>query len=1012
MKELIAIIGLAFHDQQLAIRKLRAWVGQDRGALTWVWLLRFGGLICLAIWTWSRVDELSPAQIQIGGSAIIALFFFQIITAIGGFKQPKEWQFQRNKLYQNIIEVLLLSLAIIHLGPAHGVFWSFYLIPILSAVRFLRHLYSFLSIFLTIVIASLTGWLAYNYSITGIFIPLTVNLVGWSILFVARRIDLSTDALADRRSELAQILEHYRSGICVIDRNQRLRFVNAELRRHFGEWTNGIRCYQYLGCANENCSACMLPAGTAQGGFRQTMIDHSGRKHEFEVTAQHLSEEGDVLMFLDYPRTIRLDLYERLLDTIVEQDEASFTHALKQLLDWIREQFRAETAAIFWVSSDDRIERAVDSGPELNFAEYYAPGQGVTGFTIVTKPNSRFGQIVRVNNLDEHEAVRPEYVAKYQQALPSGKVRHLLAVPINGRQKTIGVLRLVNHFNAQHELDQHGFHSAHAFDLQMIAERLARALEYREWSQAQAQQLAEVKRFYRMYAASAGGQDVFRTIVTEALAAFPEASKCEIRRLNRANRTLEYVTASHRRGFDHGIAANPITGINARALQTRTIEFVQDTGKDADFTQGNVPIGAIVVAPLVGQLGVSGVLTLDYLEPRTFADKEKERVRAFATHAALVAEAFWRKEQAERLRDHIQRIAEDISRGLDSVYHNLLNALRDLIGYDSASIQLRYGDQLKIVAHTGFANPEIVELISFDLNEQRLPNYHVMKWCEPLIVADVRQDYPHFELDAERYQSAHIRSILYTPIIYRRQAIGMIALDSHTENFYQFSDSITSTLLASAAASAIENARLVVALAQQQAKLRHLLKSSTELIGIDSEERLRTAYAHLGKQLFACEHCAIFMYSQSAGQFELGGSSLAAELQLPRAYNAIAEDIAARGQIVRLAGEELIAYYDRYGLSAGTLDHGNSSRCRSVLAGPVRDEDQTIIGIVMLEYSSSDDSGFAETTGELMELFGRQLAYSLGIVNLRRSTRESLGIDVHDLVNFLQGTVIFTTNTL
>lgn len=39
----------------------------------------------------------------------------------------------------------------------------------------------------------------------GFFIPLTINLIGWSVLFVSRRIHLNPDALIDARSELAQI---------------------------------------------------------------------------------------------------------------------------------------------------------------------------------------------------------------------------------------------------------------------------------------------------------------------------------------------------------------------------------------------------------------------------------------------------------------------------------------------------------------------------------------------------------------------------------------------------------------------------------------------------------------------------------------------------------------------------------------------------------------------------------------------------------------------------------------
>nr|WP_236631301.1 GAF domain-containing protein [Chloroflexus sp. MS-G] len=541
----------------------------------------------------------------------------------------------------------------------------------------------------------------------------------------------------------------------------------------------------------------------------------------------------------------------RLLDTIVDNDEVHFNNALKQLLQSIREQFCAETAAIFWFK-EGKLERVLDSGPELPFAESYEPGQGVTGLTLITTSYLRFGRPVRVNNLDEKPEVLQTNVARYRQALPSGKVRHLLAVPINGRRHVIGVIRLVNRLldPNSHHLDPHGFHSVHEIDLRMIAERLARAIEYRQLTREKEQQLAETQRFYRIYAASTAERNVFETITEEAMAAFPEASKCEIRRLNRSNRTLEYVCARHRRGFDYGSEPIALEGIAGRALREERIQVVPDTSQDADFVAGKVTIGAMMVAPLIGQLGVVGTLSLDYPAPHTFSDEEQRRFTALAMHAALAAEMFWRRMQNEQLRDHIQRINEDISRGVESVYKNVLAALRELIGYDSASIQLRYGNYLKIVAHDGFVDPDALEFISFDIHDQRLPNFYVMRDGMLLIVADVRQDYPHFETEAERYQSKEIRSILYIPMFYRQKIIGMIALDSHVVNFYRFGDGIIGTLLASAAASAIDNARLVEAQERQQESLRRLLKSSTDIIGINDEQELIDSYAQLGIQLF------------------------------------------------------------------------------------------------------------------------------------------------------------------
>lgn len=1006
--ELLAIIKLFFSDRKLAIRKFRAWIGQERGALTWIWLLRFGGLILFTIWTSLRFDNLNTDQRLYGSLFVLFMYTFQIGTAIGGLWKPETWKRPQVKLLQNIIETLLLSMAIYYLGSADGIFWILYLIPILSAVRFLQNPYRTASILLTLGSSAITGLFVYYTSPFGLFIPLTINLLGVAIIFVTRRTNLNPDALIDPRSEVAQILDHYQSGVCIIDHKRRIQFVNAGLRRYFGEWQNDKTCYQYLGCVGENCTACLAPAGAANSTFRHTMIDSSGRKHDFEITVHHLAEDNYVLMFLDRPRAVQLELYEQLLDRIVERDDGGFNDALKQFLDSIREQFCAESVALFWLR-DGRLERDLTSGPPLPFSETYEPGQGVTGLTLLRHPNSRFGCTIRVNNLDEHPKVLHANVSRYQQALPSGKVRHLLAVPISGRHHILGVIRLVNRLDRQ-TLDLHpkGFNHAHEFDLNIIAERLGRALEYRELSRKQEQQLAETRRFYRIYAASAEKRNVFETIVEETMAAFPEASKCEIRRLNRSQQTLEYVYARHRRGFDYGTPPSPIVGINARALREGRIQFVPDTKQDADFIPGTAPIGAMMVAPLIGHLGIACILTLDYPSPRQFTPADQERFSAFATHAALVAEAFWRKEQEERLRDHIQRIGESIGHGVEKVYQNTLDALRDLIGYDSASIQIRYGNYLRIEKHDGFTDPDVLQLISFDINDQRLPNHYVMTWNNPLCVADVRQDYPHFYEEADRYQSEHIRSILYIPLIAHGQSIGMIALDSRTVNFYRFGDIIIGILVASAAASAIENACLIEAQEKQRINLSHLLKQSTSLVSINNQSALLDTYARLGFQMFECEHCAILLFP--ANEQPTIVSSLRQELS-PEYVN-LARQIMHEPEMVHLSGEQLTVYYERYGLTDDTFDHLPSGRSRSLLAAPLYHNHHPI-GVVLLEnYAYEHENGFPDTTKDLFDLFRRQIVHSLESVNLRQSVRNQLGIDVHDMVNFLQGAVIFRNNRL
>jgi len=63
MRELLSIIALFPSNPHFALRKLRAWIGQERGALAWVWLLRFGSLICLTVWVVFRSrGNMTPLQ--------------------------------------------------------------------------------------------------------------------------------------------------------------------------------------------------------------------------------------------------------------------------------------------------------------------------------------------------------------------------------------------------------------------------------------------------------------------------------------------------------------------------------------------------------------------------------------------------------------------------------------------------------------------------------------------------------------------------------------------------------------------------------------------------------------------------------------------------------------------------------------------------------------------------------------------------------------------------------------
>lgn len=251
-----------------------------------------------------------------------------------------------------------------------------------------------------------------------------------------------------------------------------------------------------------------------------------------------------------------------------------------------------------------------------------------------------------MNELDQHPWVRQEYVAAYRERLSSGLVQHLLAVPLNGKSGTFGVLRLLNKLRTPTTLEPSGFDNWDETYLTTVGASVASAIEYAQLLHANKTRLAEISRFYRIYAASAQGnqKNAFQVIVDEALQALPDAHKCEIRLVDDESRTFVSYAVSRRAGIpDHGEPPlHVMEGIAGRALREHTIQVVHDVGQDADFVARGVTIRSLIVAPLFGEMGPVGTLSIDSDRSNVFTHEHEKLISALATHASLALDMTWR----------------------------------------------------------------------------------------------------------------------------------------------------------------------------------------------------------------------------------------------------------------------------------------------------------------------------------------------------------------------------------
>ncbi len=197
---------------------------------------------------------------------------------------------------------------------------------------------------------------------------------------------------------------------------------------------------------------------------------------------------------------------------------------------------------------------------------------------------------------------------------------------------------------------------------------------------------------------------------------------------------------------------------------------------------------------------------------------------------------------------------------LEKVLELILNELKQVISYDSVTIQRIIPEGLQIVACRGFPEPARLKGRTFPRSEV-YPNYRVWQSKQPLIEADMQ----------ETYQAQRVRGWLGVPLIYRGEAIGVITLDSQTPNFYNNEHARVATIFGNQAAIAIENARLYSQELRRAETLRGLLQVQQEVTrNITTQSKiLLDKIAYTACQVTGADCAVIYPYLAETNKYDL-----------------------------------------------------------------------------------------------------------------------------------------------
>jgi PAS domain S-box-containing protein len=229
-----------------------------------------------------------------------------------------------------------------------------------------------------------------------------------------------------------------------------------------------------------------------------------------------------------------------------------------------------------------------------------------------------------------------------------------------------------------------------------------------------------------------------------------------------------------------------------------------------------------------------GFLCLDWDAPNAFSAEDVERLQAFADQAGVAARnahLFTSVQKARQTAETLRAAYLALTQSLDlgSICERLLDYLRQLVPYDSATIfLLEDGKTLTAHAVRGYqrwSDSSAALSVSFDL-EPGSTMHTIVSTQESILIpdTDLHASWVHVP------SAEHVRCYLGVPMLVGDKVIGLCSLDSTEPGSLSQEDVKLAESLAAQAAFAIENARLFTEAENQKRYSESLVQNSPAAI--------------------------------------------------------------------------------------------------------------------------------------------------------------------------------------
>lgn len=186
---------------------------------------------------------------------------------------------------------------------------------------------------------------------------------------------------------------------------------------------------------------------------------------------------------------------------------------------------------------------------------------------------------------------------------------------------------------------------------------------------------------------------------------------------------------------------------------------------------------------------------------------EEMKTKELLEKALIQAEEARKEAEASAVEAHtLREVGTIITSALDleTTIEAILDQAKNVIPYDTASVQILKDDHLTIIGGGGWKEPEKVLGLTFPVPGDN-PNTTVIETKEPVIIKNVSANHSNFKRNTEEYWG---ESWIGIPLLMRNQAIGMMTFDKEEKDFFTPNHIKLGKTFASHVAVALENARI------------------------------------------------------------------------------------------------------------------------------------------------------------------------------------------------------------